>query len=85
MPEPQVGGANLLRGSSHIFKDYMLTEAAIIAMCKVAEKTLELLILCIMDQPPQERRRAWARWFKLWEPLWAALKLDVSNVNLEEK
>lgn len=42
-------------------------------------KLLDLIILLIQDQPPEERRKAWQRWFKFWDPVWKHLGLDVTN------
>lgn len=54
----------------------ILTEAVIIALCKVVEKTLELVMLTIKDQPQAERMAAWQRWFDFWAPFWKAVGLD---------
>lgn len=53
----------------------MLTAAVLELALGAYTATIKLLILCIEDQPPEERRKAWARWFQFWAPMWKALGL----------
>ena len=57
----------------------MLTEAVILALVSLANKSLDLVMLMIQDQPKAERIAAWQRWFDFWEPVWKAVGLDTSK------
>jgi hypothetical protein len=52
-----------------------MTDAWALAISKICE----LIILLIQDQPPEERRANWRRWYKFWAPVWKTLGLDVSE------
>ena len=54
----------------------IFTEPIILAALTVADKTLDLVIIMIQDQPKAEREAAWQRWFTFWAPLWKAIGLD---------
>jgi hypothetical protein len=57
----------------------MLTEAVILALVSLANKSLDLVMLMIQDQPKAERVAAWQRWFDFWAPVWKAVGLDTSK------
>ena len=44
-----------------------------------ATKLIELILRLIEDQPPEERRKAWERWFRFWEPVWKLMGLDTTQ------
>lgn len=55
----------------------MWGEAAVVALATLATRMLEMIILVIKDQPEEERRKAWQRWFNFWDKvLWKPLGLD---------
>ena len=54
----------------------IFTEAIILGLISVANKSLDLIILMVQDQPKAERVAAWQRWFDFWKPLWKAVGLD---------
>lgn len=54
----------------------IFTEAVLLAALSLANKSLDLIILLIQDQPKVERVAAWQRWFDFWSPVWKALGLD---------
>jgi hypothetical protein len=60
----------------------ILTEAVLLAALSVADRTLQLVILCVQDQPPAERRAAWQRWFRFWNPVWERLGLQPKEMDL---
>lgn len=42
---------------------------------QLALAIIKLITLLIEDQPPEERRKAWKRWYKAWEPFWKLVGL----------
>lgn len=58
-----------------------MTDAVALAVTAVCNLILRL----IEDQPPEERRKAWKRWYKFFEPFWKAVGLDVTEDPMNPK
>ena len=53
----------------------MITDAVFI----LAAKLVDLFILIHQDVPPERRRESWERWYKMWEPVWKKVGLEINN------